>query len=159
MKLDWTLLATVSSMVAFWVTALFILYQIRHMNRARNLEVTMRMFEWSESNRMREAMRWVTTQFALDTYLKQPESERSEYPGMLVAFFEQAGIMIQKKLVNEDIVIDHLAISVLSAWQRLQPLVEHWRTQMRDDRVGEHFEYIYQRALSYEARYQKRKKR
>jgi hypothetical protein len=159
MKLDWTLIATVSSMVAFWVTALFILYQIRHMNRSRNLEVTMRMFEWSESNRMREAMRWVTTQFDLGAFLKQPESERSEYPGMIVAFFEQAGIMVQKKLVNEDVVIDHLALSALNSWKQLQPLIAHWRELMKDERVGEHFEYIYRRALNYEERYRKRRKK
>jgi len=152
------LIATVGSMVAFWVTALFILWQIRHMHIARNLEVTMRMFEWSESNRMREALRWVTNRFDLDDYLKQPELERSEHPGMLIAFFEQAGIMIQKRLVNEDIVLDHLALSVVSAWRRLQPLIQHWREQMKDDRVGEHFEYIYQRAVAYEARRGKRRK-
>jgi hypothetical protein len=153
------LLATISSMIAFWVTALFILFQIRHMNRSRNLEVTMRMFEWSESNRMREAIRWATTEFDLESYLMQPKHARSEYPGILVAFFEQAGVMIQKRLVDEDIVLDHLAVSAVEVWKRLQPLVQNWRERMNDERVGEHFEYLYERALEYECRHKNKKRR
>jgi hypothetical protein len=152
---NWTLLATISSMVAFWVTALFILYQIRHMQVARNVEVTMRMFEWAESSRMREAMRWVATKFDAQSYLSQPEDERSDYPDVLIAFFEQAGIMLQKRFVNEDVVLDHLALNAVANWNRLKPLIEHERRQTGDDRVGEHFEFLYQRAKVHEAKHRK----
>lgn len=151
------LVATIGSMLAFWVTALFILYQIRHMRVARNVEVTMRMFEWAESNRMREAIRWVVSKFDLAAYLTRPETEPNDYPGVVIAFFEQAGIMIQKRFVNEDVVLDHLALPVVTTWRRLQPLVEYMRKQLDDYRYGEHFEYLYQRALAYDARLRKRK--
>lgn len=155
--IDWMLLASIGSMLAFWATALFILYQIRHMQAARNLEVTMRIFEWSESSRMCDAMRWVTTQFDVERYLAQPEPERSEYPELIVAFFEQAGIMIQKRLIDEDVVIDHLAASVLKAWPRLAPWIAWQRRQSGDERIGEHFELLHDRALAYEARYRKQR--
>jgi hypothetical protein len=154
--MNWMLLATISSMLAFWVTALFILYQIRHMQVGRNVEVTMRMFEWAESNRMREAIRWVATKFEPQAFLNQPESDRSDAPGMLIAFFEQAGIMVQKRFVNEDVVLDHLARHVVANWNRLKPLIEHERRQLNDDRVGEHFEYLYRRAVAYEAKQSRR---
>jgi hypothetical protein len=153
--MNWMLLATVSSMVAFWVTALFILYQIRHMQVARNVEVTMRMFEWAESSRMREAMRWVATKFDAQSYLSQPAEERSDAPGVLIAFFEQAGIMLQKRFVNEDVVLDHLALHVVANWDRLKPLIEHERRQIGDERVGEHFEYLFRRATAHEAKHRK----
>jgi hypothetical protein len=150
------LIATISSMIAYWITALFLLYQTRHMRTDRNVEVTMRMFEWSESNRMRDALRWVTTKFDLATHLKQPEEERSEYPGIVIAFFEQAGIMIEKRLVNEDVVIDHLSVTAIRAWRSLEPLIRHQREHLGDDRLGEHFEFLYRRAEAYESNYRRR---
>ena len=155
MKADWMLIATVSSMIAYWITALFLLYQTRHMRTDRNVEVTMRMFEWSESNRMREAIRWVTTKFSLETHLKQPEDERSEFPGIVVAFFEQAGIMVEKRLVNEDVVIDHLSVNAIRAWRCLEPLVKFQREHLDDDRFGEHFEFLFRRAEAYESSYRR----
>jgi hypothetical protein len=151
------LLATIGSMLAFWSTALVILYQIRHMQADRNVEVTMRMFEWAESNRMREAIRWVVTEFDLRTWLEQPESERSDFPGLVIAFFEQAGVMIQKRLINEDVVIDNLAASAIRTWERLKPWVELERRQHQDERFGEHFEFLYNRAQAYEARYHRQR--
>ena len=150
------LIATIGSMIAFWVTALVILYQVRHMQRARNLEVTMRMFEWSESNRMREALRWIATRFDCDAYLKQHEDERSDFPDTVIAFFEQAGIMIQRRLVDEEVVIDHLALMVLQSWQRLQPLVMRTRELTGDSRYGEHFEFLVRRAEAYESAFRRR---
>jgi hypothetical protein len=153
---DWTLIASISSMVAFWVTALFMLYQIRHMQTASNLEVTMRMFEWSESNRMRDALRWVSAKFDCDAFLKQSEEERSDYPGMVIAFFEQAGIMIERRLVDEEVVIDHLALSVILSWRHLEPLVRRMREQSDDERFGEHFEFLFHRAEAYETAFRRR---
>ena len=147
------LLATIGSMLAFWATALVILYQIRHMQTARNVEVTMRMFEWAESNRMREAIRWVVTQFEIESYVHQPEGERSDYPGLVIAFFEQAGIMVQNRLINEDVVVDNLAASAIRTWERLKPWIEHERRQHQDERFGEHFEFLYRRSLVYEERH------
>jgi hypothetical protein len=155
---DWMLIASVGSMFAFWVTALFILYQIHHMRMARNLEVTMRMFEWSESNRMREALRWVSTKFDFEAYLKQNDDERSEYPGIVIAFFEQAGILIQKRLVNEDVVIDHLSVSALRSWKHLEPMIRHQREHQGEERFGEHFEFLHERAQAYESEYNRRKR-
>ena len=156
--MNWMLLATVSSMVAFWVTALFILYQIRHMAVTRNVEVTMRMFEWAESNRMREAMRWVNSTFDYAAYRNQPETERSDFPGLLVAFFEQAGIMIEKRFVNEDVVLDNLGLDALRVWTRLKPLVEQTRQDLGDERYGEHFEFLCRRARAYETRLKQHKR-
>lgn len=153
------LIATLGSMLAFWVTALFILYQIRHMAVTRNVEVTMRMFEWGESNRMREALRWVNSTFDYAVYRNQPEAERSDFPGLLIAFFEQAGIMIQKRFVNEDVVLDNLGLDALRVWARLKPLVEQTRLDLGDVRYGEHFEFLCGRAQAYELRLQKNKRK
>ena len=108
------------------------------------------------ADRMREAMRWLATKFEPQAFLNQPESDRSDSPGMLIAFFEQAGIMIQKRFVNEDVVLDHLARHVVANWNKLKPLIEHERRQLNDDRVGEHFEYLYRRAVAYEAKQSKK---
>jgi hypothetical protein len=157
--MNWMLLATVGSMLAFWVTALFILYQIRHMAVTRNVEVTMRMFEWAESNRMREAMRWVNNAFDYAAFRNQPDAERSDFPGLLIAFFEQAGIMIEKRFVNEDVVLDNLGLDALRVWARLKPLVEQTRQDLDDARFGEHFEFLCRRARAYETRLRQDKRK
>ena len=65
--------------------------------------------------------------------------------------------MLQKRFVNEDVVLDHLSLQTVTTWRKLQPLIHHLRRQMGDERVGEHFEYLYQRALAYEADYHRKK--
>jgi hypothetical protein len=156
--MNWMLIATLGSMLAFWVTALFILYQIRHMTKSRNVEVTMRMFEWAESNRMREAMRWVNSAFDYSAYRNQPEAERSDFPGLLIAFFEQAGIMIEKRFVNEDVVLDNIGLDAVRVWAKLKPLVEQTRQDLGDTRYGEHFEFLGQRAKAHDLELQQLKK-
>jgi hypothetical protein len=48
------------------VAAAFVLLQFRHMEKHRNLEVSMTLFGWAESDRLRKAFKWIEQKFQLE---------------------------------------------------------------------------------------------
>jgi len=45
------------------LAALFILFELRHMDKHKNLEISMKLFERTETERLRKAFRWIETDF------------------------------------------------------------------------------------------------
>jgi hypothetical protein len=58
--IEWT--AILSALAGLSAT-LFILLQLRHMGKHRDLEISMKLFEWAETERLRKAFRWVEMEF------------------------------------------------------------------------------------------------
>lgn len=154
--------AALVSMVAFVVTAMFVLFQVRHMRMARNVDISMKLFEWLENEHVRRAMKWVRSQFRFkslgdhEAYLaKNPDAE--DNPMVVIGFFEQVGLLVQKKFVDVDVVMDHLGLQITTMWEKLKPLVSALRESHDDARIGEHFEFLYHQALDYEHKHPRSK--
>lgn len=43
--------------------AFFAVIQLMHMEKHRNVDVSMKLFEWAESERLRKAFRWIEEEF------------------------------------------------------------------------------------------------
>ena len=79
---EWT--AILSALAGVSAT-IFILLQLRHMEQLRNLEITMKLFEWAGEERLRKAFRWVEEDFQFENYQKYKAEENksfevSDYP-------------------------------------------------------------------------------
>ena len=58
------------SAIAISVLAFLILLQFRNMVKVRNVEISMKLFEWAESDRLRNAFRWIEEDFQFENYEK-----------------------------------------------------------------------------------------
>jgi hypothetical protein len=147
-------LTAVVSAVAGVIAVAFIIVELRHMDRHKDLEISMKLFELAETDRLRKAFRWVEEDFKfgnLDEYKARLDknSETSEYPYTVEAFFEEVGFLVNKKLVDIDVIVDRLGSLIISNWQKLRPWIVAVRNERGDKTFGEHFEKLHEKTIIY----------
>jgi len=148
---EWT---AILSALAGIAAALFVILQIRHMDKHKDLEISMKLFEWAETDRLRKAFRWIESSFQFENLEKykievNENFEVSDYPFQVEAFFEEVGFLVNKKLVDIDVIVDRLGSYILSNWKKLQPWIVAIRQERSDKSFGEHFEGLYKKTLAY----------
>jgi hypothetical protein len=149
--IEWT--AVVSALAGISAT-LFILLQLRHMDQHRDLEISMKLFEWAETETLRKAFKWVEKEFQFRDYEKfktevEENFEVSDYPYRVEAFFEEVGFLVNKKFVDIDVVVDRLGTYIVSNWKRLEPWILATRKERGDKTFGEHFQKLYEKTVAY----------
>jgi len=148
---EWT--AVLSALAGISATV-FILLQLRHMDQHRDLEISMKLFEWAETDRLRKAFRWVEKEFQFGDYEKykvevEENFEVSDYPYQVEAFFEEVGFLVNRKLVDIDVIVDRLGAYVISNWKKLEPWILASRKERGDKTFGEHFQKLYEKTIAY----------
>jgi hypothetical protein len=146
--------AAVFTAIASAFAASFFLFELRHMNKHRDLEITMKLFEWAETDRLRKAFRWVEKEFQFETFEKfkvdvADEFEVSEYPYQVEAYFEEVGFLVNKKFVDIDVIVDRLGGYIISNWKKLEPWIHAIKKERADETFGEHFEILYNKTVVY----------
>jgi hypothetical protein len=147
------LTAILSALAGVSATA-FILLQLRHMDQHRDLEISMKLFEWAETERLRKAFRWVEKEFQFENYEKyktevEENFEISEYPYEVEAFFEEVGFLVNKKFVDIDVIVDRLGAYIISNWKELEPWILAVRKEREDRTFGEHFQRLFVKTVAY----------
>ncbi|HVP26502.1 MAG TPA: DUF4760 domain-containing protein [Candidatus Bathyarchaeia archaeon] len=149
--IEWS--AILSAAAALLLTV-FALDQLRHMEKHRNVDISMKLFEWGENERLRKAFKWVEKDFQFEDYEKyqaqeEADSEVSDYPYVVTAFFEQVGFLVGKKFVDLDVIDDRLGPYIVSNWKKLEPWIMAMRKERYDETFGEHFQKLYEKTLGY----------
>jgi len=149
--LEWT---AIVSAVAGVSATVFIILELRHMDKHRDLEISIKLFEWAETELLRKAFRWVETEFQfedLDKYKADVEKnfEISDYPYQVEAYFEEVGFLIDKNFVDIDVIVDRLGAYIISNWKKLEPWIYAVRKERIDKTFGEHFENLYEKTIKY----------
>jgi len=149
--IEWT--AVLSALAGISATV-FILLQLRHMDRHRDLEISMKLFEWAETESLRKAFRWVEKDFQFEDYEKykaevEENFEVSDYPYQVEAFFEEVGFLVNKKFVDIDVIVDRLGAYIVSNWKKLEPWILVMRKERGDKTFGEHFQRLYEKTVVY----------
>lgn len=149
--IEWT--AILSALAAVSATV-FILLQLRHMDKHRDLEISMKLFEWAETDRLRKAFRWVENEFQFEDFQKyksevEANPEVSDYPYQVEAFFEEVGFLVYKRFVDLDLIVDRLGAYVISNWKKLEPWILALRKERGDRTFGEHFQALYEKTIVY----------
>lgn len=134
--------------------AVFAVIQLLHMEKHRNIEISMKLFEWAENERLRKAFRWVEEEFQFEDYEKYKADKKdsfevSDYPYEVTAFFEQTGFLVDKKFVDLDVVDDRLGSYIISNWKKLSPWIMAMRKERGDASFGEHFQKLYEKTTQY----------
>ena len=146
--------AAIVSAVAAMLLAVFAVLQLRHLEKHRNVDISMKLFEWAETDRLRKAFKWLDKKCSFTTYadykaFDETDTEACEYPVEVIEFFEQVGFLVTKKFIDIDVVIDRLGHYIVLNWQKLAPLVEGVRKEKNDVTYGEHFEHLYRLTVTY----------
>src|SRR4030042_6619444 len=133
---DW---AAILTAIASALAATFFLFELRHMNKHRDLEITMKLFEWAETERLRKAFRWVEKDFEFGTLEKYKvdlveKFEVGDYAFQVEAYFEEVGFLVNKKFVDIDVIVDRLGGYIVSNWRKLEPWILTMRKE-RDDKT------------------------
>lgn len=153
MSLSLTDLAAILTATAGIIAVIVFLLELHHMDKHRDLEVTIKLFEWAETDRMRKAFRWVTDEFTLASYQKLKEknkfSDELDHPYQVESFFEEAGFLVNKKFVDLDVIVDRLGALIISNWRQLEPWIRQVQTERNDRTFGEHFERLYKKTVEY----------
>jgi hypothetical protein len=147
-------LTAVLSALAGVSATVFILLQLRHMEQHRDLEISMKLFDWAETEGLRKAFRWVETEFQFEDFEKykaavEKNFEASDYPYRVEAFFEEVGFLVNKKFVDIDVIVDRLGAIIISNWKKLKPWILVMRKEREDKTFGEHFEKLYEKTVAY----------
>ena len=140
----------VISAIAAILLAVFAVIQLRHMEKHRNVDISMKLFEWAENDRLRKALRWIEEKFQFGNekkYKIQEETsfEASEYPLEVTAFFEQVGFLVERKFVDLDVIDDRLGSYIISNWKKLEPWIMALRKEKGDRTFGQHFQKLYEK--------------
>ncbi len=148
---DWV---AVFSLIISGLAVALILLELRHMEKHRDLEITMKLFEWAETDRLRKALRWVEKDFEFESLGKykafsEENFEASDYPDQVEAYFEETGFLVNKKFVDIDVIVDRLGSYIISNWKKLEPWIFAVRQDRADNTFGEHFEMLYHKTLKY----------
>ena len=146
--------AAVISAIGVILGVVFVVIQLRHMEMHRNLDISMKLFEWAESDRLRKAFRWMENEFQFQDYNKYKaqqatDSESSEHPHEVTAFFEQIGFLVEKRFVDLDIIDDRLGAHIVSNWKTLEPWIMAVRQEKENNEFGRHFQRLYERTMEY----------
>jgi len=88
--LEWT--AILSALTGI-LAAVFVIIQLRHNDNHKDLEISMKLFEWIETDRLRKAFRWVEKDFHFEDFDKykaevEENFEAGDHPYQIEAFFE-----------------------------------------------------------------------
>lgn len=74
------------------ISAIFTVIELRHLEKHRNVDISMKLFEWAQEGRLRKAFRWFGQEFQFEKCEKAKAEgkisfEMSDYPNEVASFF------------------------------------------------------------------------
>jgi hypothetical protein len=139
-------IAVASASVA--LAAIYYVFQIRHQAKMRQTDLLMRLHSAFTSKETIDAcLKYLSTEYKdYDDFVEKYGSPLAEGPVqsvflMMGMFFEGVGVLLEKKLVDPDLIHKLFAVEML--WLKWKPLAEGLRKQTNEPRFAEWFEYLY----------------
>jgi len=144
----------ISAMVAaagVLVGVVYYLLDVRNQAMMRKTELVTRLYSHlygsEDLQRARKKVNSVTYK-DYDDFVKNYGAPNSEEPipmaiATVLYVFEEAGVLLSKKLVDVDLIDQLMGESILSTWTNLMPLIKESRIRLNRPRVWRNFEYLY----------------
>jgi hypothetical protein len=124
------------------IVAIYYVFQIRHQTRLRQTDLVMRLYSTFGSKEFQDAWaRIESIEFKnYDEYVKK--CGLGDY-AQCATFFEGIGVLLQKKLIDTNLIDALFSVPLKHMYERMKPIIEGNREQFHDQRVFENFEYVY----------------
>jgi hypothetical protein len=124
------------------LAATYYVLQIRHQSRLRQTDLVMRLYSTFGSKEFQDAWtRIESIEFKnYNEYVKK--CGLGDY-AQCATFFEGIGVLLQKKLIDINLVDALFGVPLKFMYERMKPIIEGNREQLHNQRVFEHFKYLY----------------
>jgi hypothetical protein len=124
------------------IAATYYTLQIRHQTKLRQTDLVMRLYSTFGSKEFQDAWtRIESIEFKnYDEYVKK--CGLGDY-AQCATFFEGIGVLLQKKLIDINLVDALFSVPLKFMYERMKPIIEGNREQLHTQKVFEHFEYLY----------------
>jgi hypothetical protein len=144
--LDITSVSAIVAAAGVLVGVVYYILDIRHQNRVRQTDLTMRMYtSWVSEELTKPWLKVMNLEFTdYDDFKKKYGTYLSDNPEnvallSVINSFTIMGLLLQKKLVDAELV-SHLPVSM--TWNKVKPIVEGIRKESNDRSWYEEFEYL-----------------
>jgi hypothetical protein len=133
------------------IAAIYYVLQIRNQTKIRQTDLVMRLYSTFGSKEFQDAWtRIESIEFKnYDEYVKK--CGLGDY-AQCATFFEGIGVLLQKKLIDINLVDALFSVPLKFMYERMKPIIEGNREQLHNQRVFEHFEYLYNQMKKREQR-------
>jgi hypothetical protein len=139
--------ATVSVLLAaasVVAVSVFYSFQIWHQTRLRRADLLLRLYATWDTLEFQKAFHqlyWAEL-YDYDSFLERFDGRR-EVGSYVLAFYDQIGVLLRRRLIDYDLVDDLLGNSAIQLWEKVWPVVREARIRSHDNRLYEHFEHLY----------------
>lgn len=133
--------------------------QLEQLQRATQLDGTMRIFEVIRDPRFREAQRFVFADLAERLQDEQFRRDAERVGGvsveihkerLLLETFEEVGTYVKHGLLSGDAIYDLIGPVIIGSWKRLRDLIAAQRRVYGGNELWENYEFLYDQAKRYD---------
>ena len=128
----------------------YFVFQFRQQTKTRQTDLVMRLYATFGSEDFQQAALKVMKLEYKDysDYVKKYGPPGSEEPVpmaiiKIMYFFEGVGILLQRKLIDIDLVAQLFGPNIKWQWGRIKPLIESFRKLLNAPNMARSFEYLY----------------
>jgi len=133
-----------------FLAAIYYIFQIRHQDRMRHLDLFMRLYSiWGSKDMLEAHRRFLVLKVdSYDSFVKKhgPLAEPSQLNtdiDQVGWFFNEMGFLVKEKIVHIKLVDELVGYWVIRNWETIKPLVYGWRKQYNIPESYQWFEYLY----------------
>jgi len=135
----------ISAMVAaagILVGVIYYILDIQNQAKLRKTDLVMRLYSAVGSPEFLEAWEIMRKREFTDYETYEKKYGLSAYM-QVSTLFEGVGILLNRRLIDNDLVDDLFSVHVSLAWERMKALIQEDRKQTDQPRTWEWFEYLY----------------
>jgi hypothetical protein len=129
------------------IAAIYYVLQVRHQRRMRQTDLVMRLHSDFNKKELQEgyfALRTLDFVDYSDFMKKYRMPSKSVVQLWQVGkFFDSVSVLLRRKLVDIGLVDDLFHTEALLAWEKLKPIAEGRRKELKQPTVYQWFEYLY----------------
>jgi hypothetical protein len=126
-----TSIATVISMIAFVLTALYIRAELKALDKDRYLAITSELFSIWQSKEFMESQLWLVHRLQETTWPEFVRAHRADVGETafhrIGSFYNRVGTLVRLRLVNKDEILVTIGPHAIAVWQKIRGLVEEAR--------------------------------
>jgi hypothetical protein len=138
------------TLVVIAASAIAALIQLRHMRGANQITALNDLRNYFETKTFREAMRFVYRELpklyddpqAREQLMATPLAERYESARTVANLFENVGVYVKRRVLDEDFTADMWGGIILTAWESMSPMIANRRRAENHPEIWENFEYL-----------------
>jgi hypothetical protein len=160
-EFDITAISAMVAAVSVVAGVVYFVFQFRQQAKIRQTDLVMRLYSTFGSEDFQQAALKVMKLEYKDynDYVKKYGPPGSEEPVpiaiiKIMYFFEGVGILLQRKLIDIELVAQLFGPNIRWQWRKIKPLIESFRKSLNAPKMANSFEYLYNQMIKREQKVQ-----